>query len=179
MFRSCTSTGESRVEEALNTRWTTSPSLRKFRSTGSTRSSTQTSLWPGQQSSVLLLTLTRARDEATFLKYRYLNHAHVCFVDSMKQISEVEEKPSCRPHHHRHRVDMQSTIGFFASRPNWDPPPPYSQTSVSPPTLVPEGICTLWLPPSWSVESSFKDDITIILFFGDSFRKGSRKLHPI
>jgi hypothetical protein len=30
---------------------------------------------------------------------------------------------------------QSSVIGFFSSRPNWDPPPPQPQDSVSPPLL--------------------------------------------
>ncbi len=36
-----------------------------------------------------------------------------------------------------HRVDR--VLGFFSSRPNWDPPPPHQQVSVSPPPLIPGG----------------------------------------
>jgi hypothetical protein len=36
-----------------------------------------------------------------------------------------------------HRVDRR--LGFFSSRPNWDPPPPHPQANVSPPPLVPGG----------------------------------------
>jgi hypothetical protein len=31
---------------------------------------------------------------------------------------------------------QSSVLGFFSSRPNWDPPPPQPQESVSPPPLV-------------------------------------------
>ncbi len=37
-----------------------------------------------------------------------------------------------------HRVDR--VLGFFSSRPNWDPQPPHPQASVPPPILwFPEG----------------------------------------
>jgi hypothetical protein len=39
------------------------------------------------------------------------------------------------PHRvHAHRLDMEldRTLGFFSSRPNWNPPPPHPQASVPP-----------------------------------------------
>jgi hypothetical protein len=41
-----------------------------------------------------------------------------------------------RINHAAHRVDRG--LGFFSSRPNWEPPPPHPQASAPPP-LVPGG----------------------------------------
>ncbi len=33
---------------------------------------------------------------------------------------------------HKLNMDLDRTLGFFSSRPNWNPPPPHLQASVPP-----------------------------------------------